>query len=127
MSAPVLCSEELRASPHRQHIRRMSQPARPDATESFAARPDSGSTGDVLSTILRTVHLAGHDVTEVAADPPAKYVQRDDQGALHLVEGGEIRLEVGGAEPHLLGAAISHCFLLAGTMRCWSHSPARDG
>jgi quercetin dioxygenase-like cupin family protein len=63
-----------------------------------------GSTGDVLSTVLRTVHLAGHDVTEVAADPPAKYVQRDHLGALHLVEGGEVRLEVVGAEPHLLGA-----------------------
>jgi len=41
--------------------------------------------------MLRTVHLAGHDVTEIAAHPPATRVQRDDLGAVHLVEGGEVR------------------------------------
>jgi AraC-like DNA-binding protein len=54
--------------------------------------------------MLRTVHLAGHDVTEIAAHPPATRVQRDDLGAVHLVEGGEVRLEVAGAEPHVLRA-----------------------
>ena len=72
--------------------------------ESFAARPDSASAGDVLSTVLRTVHLAGHDVTEIAADPPTTWAQRDDMGAVHLVEGGEVQVEVAGAEPHTLRA-----------------------
>ena len=80
----------------------MSQPASPQTPESFAGRPDSVPTGDVLSTLLRTVHLAGHDVTEIAADPPARWVQRDDMGAVHLVEGGEVQVEVAGAEPHIL-------------------------
>jgi AraC-like DNA-binding protein len=82
----------------------MSQPASPEAPESFADRPDSAPTGDVLSTLLRTVHLAGHDVTETAADPPSRWVQRDDMGAVHLVEGGEVQVEVAGAEAHILRA-----------------------
>jgi AraC-like DNA-binding protein/quercetin dioxygenase-like cupin family protein len=82
----------------------MSQSASPDAPESFAVRPDSAPTGDVLSTMLRTVHLAGYDVTEIAADPPTTWAQRDDMGAVHLVEGGEVRVEVAGAEPHVLRA-----------------------
>jgi AraC-like DNA-binding protein len=57
-----------------------------------------------LSVILRTVHLAGHDVTETAADPPAATVQRDDLGAVHLVEAGEVHLEVAGGEAHKLRA-----------------------
>ena len=61
-------------------------------------------TGDVLSTMLRTVHLAGHDVTEIAAHPPTTWAQRGDMGAVHLVEGGEVRVEVAGAEPHVLRA-----------------------
>jgi AraC-like DNA-binding protein/uncharacterized cupin superfamily protein len=82
----------------------MGQPESLNAPESFAARPDSVPTGDVLSTVLRTVHLAGHDTTEIAADPPATRVQRDDMGAVHLVEAGEVQLEVAGAEPHVLRA-----------------------
>jgi quercetin dioxygenase-like cupin family protein len=82
----------------------MSQPASPDAPESFADSPDSAPTGDVLSTMLRTVHLAGHDVTEIEAHPPTTWVQRDDMGAVHLVEGGEVHAEVVGAEPHILAA-----------------------
>ena len=82
----------------------MGQPASPGLPESFAVRPDSGTAGDVLSTMLRTVHLAGHDVTEIAAHPPATRVQRDDLGAVHLVEGGEVHLEVAGADPHILRA-----------------------
>jgi AraC-like DNA-binding protein/quercetin dioxygenase-like cupin family protein len=82
----------------------MSQPASPEAPESYADRPDSAPTGDVLSTLLRTVHLAGHDVTETVADPPTRWVQRDDMGAVHLVEGGEVQVEVAGAEPHILRA-----------------------
>jgi AraC-like DNA-binding protein len=82
----------------------MSQPARPGAPESFAARPDSAPAGDVLSTLLRTVHLAGHDVTETVANPPTTWVQRDDMGAVHLAEGGEVQVEVAGAEPHALRA-----------------------
>jgi len=54
--------------------------------------------------MLRTVHLAGHDVAEIAAHPPAARVQRDDLGAVHLVEGGEVHLEVSGAKPHVLRA-----------------------
>ena len=54
--------------------------------------------------VLRTVHLAGHDVAETAADPPAVRVQRDDLGAVHLVEAGEVRVEVAGAAPHVLRA-----------------------
>jgi AraC-like DNA-binding protein len=54
--------------------------------------------------MLRTVHLAGHDVAEVAAHPPAAWVQRDDLGAVHLVEGGEVHVEVVGAEPRILRA-----------------------
>jgi len=82
----------------------MSQSASPDAPESFAGRPDSAPPGDVLSTVLRTVHLAGHYVAETTADPPAASVQRDDMGAVHLVEAGEVRLEVAGAGPRVLGA-----------------------
>jgi AraC-like DNA-binding protein len=81
----------------------MSQPASPDAPGSFAARP-AVPADDVLSTMLRTVHLAGHDVIEVAADPPAARVQRDDVGAVHLVEGGEVQVELAGAEPPVLRA-----------------------
>jgi AraC-like DNA-binding protein len=54
--------------------------------------------------MLRTVHLAGHDVAEIAAHPPAARVQRDDLGVVHLVEGGEVHLEVAGAKPHILRA-----------------------
>ena len=54
--------------------------------------------------MLRTVHLAGHDVIEVAADPPAARVQRADVGAVHLVEGGEVQVELAGAEPPVLRA-----------------------
>jgi len=82
----------------------MGQPASPGSPESYAVRPDSGTAGDVLSTMLRTVHLAGHDVTEIAAHPPTAQVQRDDLGAVHLVEGGEVHLEVAGAKPHILRA-----------------------
>jgi AraC-like DNA-binding protein len=82
----------------------MSQSASLDAPESFAARPDSVPTGDVLSTMLRTVHLAGHDVTEIAAHPPTAWVQRDDVGAVHLVEGGEVHVEIVGAGLHTLRA-----------------------
>jgi uncharacterized cupin superfamily protein len=82
----------------------MSQPGSPGSPESFAARPDSAPAGDVLSTMLRTVHLTGHDVTETAAQPPTTWAQRDDVGAVHLVEGGEVRVEVAGAEPHILRA-----------------------
>jgi len=82
----------------------MSQPVSPDAPESFAGRPDSGPATDVLSTMLRAVHLAGHDVTETAAQPPTSWVQRDDMGAVHLVEGGGACLEVAGAETHMLRA-----------------------
>jgi AraC-like DNA-binding protein/uncharacterized cupin superfamily protein len=82
----------------------MGQPASPGSPESYAVRPDSAPAGDVLSTMLRTVHLAGHDVTEIAAHPPAARVQRDDLGAVHLVEGGEVHVEVAGAKPHILRA-----------------------
>jgi AraC-like DNA-binding protein/quercetin dioxygenase-like cupin family protein len=82
----------------------MSQPASPDIPESFAARPDSAPTGDVLSTLLRSVHLSGHDVTEIVAQPPTSWVQRDDVGAVHLVEGGAVRVEVLAAEPRTLHA-----------------------
>jgi Helix-turn-helix domain/Cupin len=54
--------------------------------------------------MLRAVHLAGHDVTEIAAYPPTEWVQRDDVGAVHLVEAGEVRVEVAGVEPHILHA-----------------------
>jgi quercetin dioxygenase-like cupin family protein len=94
----------LRALTHNEHIRHMSQPASPDMPESFAARPDSAPASDVLSTVLRTVHLAGHDVTETAAQPPTTWVQRDDVGAVHLVEAGEVHVEVADAEPHILRA-----------------------
>jgi AraC-like DNA-binding protein/quercetin dioxygenase-like cupin family protein len=82
----------------------MSQHASADAPESFADRPDSAPITDVLSTLLRTVHLAGHDVTETAAPPPTTWPQRDDMGALHLVEGGEVRVEAARAQPHVLRA-----------------------
>jgi AraC-like DNA-binding protein/quercetin dioxygenase-like cupin family protein len=82
----------------------MSQPESPNAPETFAARPESASTGDVLSTVLRTVHLAGHDVTENSVDPPATWAQRADMGAVHLVEGGEVQAEVAGAEPRTMHA-----------------------
>jgi AraC-like DNA-binding protein/quercetin dioxygenase-like cupin family protein len=82
----------------------MSQHARPGLPESFAARPDSAPTGDVLSTLLRTVHLAGQDVTEIVAQPPTSWIQRDDVGAVHLVEGGAVRVEVVAAEPRILHA-----------------------
>lgn len=54
--------------------------------------------------MLRAVHLAGQDVTEIAAHPPTAWVQRDDVGAVHLVEAGEVQVEVAGAEPHTLRA-----------------------
>ena len=82
----------------------MSQSASPGAPESFAVRPDSAPAGDVLSTILRTVHLAGHDVTEIAAHPPTTWVQRADVGAVHLVEAGEVHVMVEATEPYVLRA-----------------------
>ena len=88
MSSPVCVLRGVAAPVHNEHIRCMGQPASPGSPESYAVRPDSAPAGDVLSTMLRTVHLAGHDVTEIAADPPAARVQRDDLGAVHLVEGG---------------------------------------
>lgn len=77
--------------------------------------------------MLRTVHLAGHDVTEIAAHPPTTWAQRDDMGAVHLVEGGEVRIEVAGAEPHVLRAG-DVALLPAGRAHLLrAPNPARDG
>ena len=42
--------------------------------------------------MLRTIHLAGHYVAEITADPPEVSVQPDDMGAVHLVEAGQAHL-----------------------------------
>jgi AraC-like DNA-binding protein len=50
------------------------------------------------------VHLAGHDVTENTAGPPATLVQREDLGAVHFVEVGEVHLELAGSGRYSLRA-----------------------
>ncbi|HTA02220.1 MAG TPA: AraC family transcriptional regulator [Streptosporangiaceae bacterium] len=80
----------------------MNQTARPDSPESFAERPNRGPTSDVLSTVLRAVHLSGHDVSEISAGPPETFVQREGFGSVHFVEVGEVHLELAGPERHVL-------------------------
>jgi AraC-like DNA-binding protein/quercetin dioxygenase-like cupin family protein len=82
----------------------MDQPVRSDSPESFAVRPDPGPTSDVLSTVLRAVRLAGHQITERTADPAEALVQRQEFGAVYFVEVGEICLELAGSGQHVLRA-----------------------
>ena len=80
----------------------MGQPESPDPPVSFADRPDGPGPVDVLSTVLRTVRLSGHEVTQTAAQPPTEWAQPDDVGAIHFVESGEVHLEGRGTERHVL-------------------------
>jgi len=73
----------------------MRQRRTTDRTEEFADRTDADNYSDVLSTVLRSVRLAGHSVLENAADPPFEVRHLAMHGAIHLVDDGA--LEVFGA------------------------------
>ena len=64
----------------------------------FADRPAS----DVLSTVLRTVRLSGHDVTRMAGQPPTEWTQPDNVGAIHFVESGALQVEAQGTGSQIL-------------------------
>jgi Cupin len=75
----------LRALTHNEHIRGMSQSASPEAPESFAVRSDSAPTGDILPTVLRTVHLAGHEWFDVSYRLMAKERREPTAGAAVMI------------------------------------------
>ena len=60
---------------------------------------------DVLSTVLRTVRLSGHEVTELAAQPPTEWTPPAGVGAIHFVESGALQVLVRGTGPRMLRTA----------------------
>jgi AraC-like DNA-binding protein len=80
----------------------MGQPESPNPPVSFADRPNGAGPVDLLSTVLRTVRVSGHEVTELAAQPPSIWPQPDGLGAIHFVERGEVYVEARGTARHVL-------------------------